>query len=214
MAAKCFSISKLPDDTGHSEGVCGRRGGFRGAALGRKQGARPQGGASVTGPSGSRKGEGRRNPICRTKVVLDTVTLCAVSVCAEHELSLSILQMRTRQGATRLAEVTKPVPGPRFPRLHSEARRGVSRLVLGGPSEDEYVRLALRVLRPRHHHGPLPSRRGTTGSASGTARGCVPANADLQSPKLEFCAIFMHRKVLLLLLLCFFPNHLKIKNHF
>lgn len=161
MAAKCFSISKLPDDTGHSEGVCGRRGGFRGAALGRKQGAGPQGGASVTGPSGSRKGEGRRNPICRTEVVLDTVTLCAVSVSAEHELSISILQTRTRRGATRLAEVTKPVPGPRFPRLHSEARRGVSRLVLGGPSEDEYVRLALRVLRPRHHHGPLPSRRGT-----------------------------------------------------
>lgn len=154
MAAKCFSISKLPDDTGHSEGVCGRRGGFRGAALGRKQGAGPQGGASVTGPSGSRKGEGRRNPICRTKVVLDTVTLCAVSVSAEHELSLSILQMRTRQGATRLAEVTKPVPGPRFPRLHSEARRGVSRLVLGGPSEDEYVRLALRVLRPVTTTGP------------------------------------------------------------
>lgn len=35
---------------------------------------------SVTGSLGSCRGKGRRNPICRTEAVLETVTLCVVLV--------------------------------------------------------------------------------------------------------------------------------------
>lgn len=95
MASKCCSISKLLDDTGHSEGVCGWRGGFGRAALGRNARDWAPMRGSVTGSLGSHWGKGRRNPICRTKVMLDTVTLCVVLVSAEHEFSVRILQRRT-----------------------------------------------------------------------------------------------------------------------